>query len=110
MSSGKSSKRQIPNNKHGKLEESTEPAQEVQIDFTGKLSNGKINGENQNLNAIDRFSKWRTVKTCRNSEAEEVLNFLDRNFILYGIPEKIKSDKGGAFSSKEYKEIFRIWI
>ena len=33
-----------------------------------------------------------------------MINFLTSNFNLYGIPEKIKSDKGGAFISKEYRE------
>ena len=33
-----------------------------------------------------------------------MINFLTSNFKLYGIPEKIKSDKGGAFISKEYRE------
>ena len=33
-----------------------------------------------------------------------MINFLTSNFNLYGIPEKIKSDKGGAFISKEYQE------
>ena len=33
-----------------------------------------------------------------------MINFLTSNFNLYGIPEKTKSDKGGAFISKEYRE------
>ena len=33
-----------------------------------------------------------------------MINFLTRNFNLNGIPEKNKSDKGGAFISKEYIE------
>ena len=33
-----------------------------------------------------------------------MINFLTSNFNLYGIPEKIKSDRGGAFISKEYKQ------
>ena len=32
-------------------------------------------------------------------------NFLMSNFNLYGIPEKIESYKGGAFVSKEYREL-----
>ena len=32
-----------------------------------------------------------------------MLNFLKQNFNLYGLPEKIKSDKGGPIISKEYK-------
>ena len=53
---------------------------------------------------MDRFSKWPTVKICKSAETKEVINFLSSNFNLYGIPEKIKSDKGGAFVSKEYQE------
>ena len=63
-----------------------------------------MNGENQLLIAVDRFSKWPTVKICKTSETKEVINFLKQNFNLYGIPEKIKSDKGGAFFSKDYIE------
>ena len=81
----------------------TEPGQEIQIDFTGKLHNKKINGDVQILIAIDRFSKWPTVKTCKTAETKEVINFLINNFNFYGIPEKIKSVKG-AFNSKEYRE------
>ena len=82
----------------------TEPGQEIQIDFTGKLHNKKINGDVQILIAIDRFSKWPTVKICKTAETKEVINFLTNNFNLYGSPEKIKSDKRGAFISKEYRE------
>ena len=82
----------------------TEPGQEIQIDFTGRLYNKRINRDVQILIAIDRFSKWPTVKTCKTAETKEVINFLTNNFTLYGIPEKIKSDKGGAFISKDYRE------
>ena len=85
------------------LEKLSEPGQELQIDFTGKLHNKKLNGETQFLIAVDRFSKWPTAKICKTSETKEVIGFLSSNFILYGIPEKIRSDKGGAFISKEYR-------
>ena len=104
LSSGKNLKYQLPKNESGKLRTLTEPGQEIQIDFTGKLHNKKLNGENQLLIAVDRFSKWPTVKICKTSETKEVINFLKQNFNLYGIPEKIKSDKGGAFISKKYIE------
>ena len=104
LSSGKNLKYQLPKNESGKLKTLTEPGQEIQIDFTGKLHNKKLNGENQLLIAIDRFSKWPTVKICKTSETKEVINFLKQNFNLYGITEKIKSDKGGAFISKDYIE------
>ena len=54
--------------------------------------------------AVDRFSKWQTVKTCKTAETKEVIIFSTNNFNLYGIYEKMKSEKGGAFILKEYNE------
>ena len=64
MASGKNLNYQIPKNNLGKLKTLTEPGQEIQIDFTGKLHHEKLNGEHQILIAIDRFSKWPTAKIC----------------------------------------------
>ena len=104
LASGKNLKYQLPSKHYGKLGKLTEPGQEIQIDFTGKLHNQKIHGDVQILIAVDRFSKWPTVKICKTAETKEVKQFLTSNFNLYGIPEKIKSDKGGAFISKEYRQ------
>ena len=105
LATGKHLKCQIPKNHYGKLEKLSKPGQELQIDFTGKLHNKNLNGEPQTLVAIDRFSKWPTVKCCKTSDTKEVISFLSNQFNLYGVPEKIKSDKGGAFIfiSTEYK-------
>ena len=102
FASGKNLKYQIPKNHYGKLEKLTEPGQEIQIDFSGKLHNKRINRDVLILIALDRFSEWPTVKVCKTAETKEVINFLTNNFNLYGKPEKIKSDKGGAFISKEF--------
>ena len=104
LASGNSLKYQLPKKYYGKLEKQTEPGQEIQFDFTGKLHNKNIHGEVQTLIAVDRFSRWPTGKICKTSETKEVIQFLSSNFNLYGIPEKIKSDKGGAFVSREYRE------
>ena len=90
LATGKNLKYQIPKNQYGKLEKLSEPGQELQIDFTGKLHNKKLNGEPQILIAIDRFSKWPTAKICRTSDTKEII-------------EIIKSDEGGAFILTEYK-------
>ena len=103
LATGNNLKYQIPKNQYGKLEKLSESGQELQIDFTGKLHNKKLNGEPQMLIAIERFSKWPTAKICKTSDTKEVIGFLSNQFILYGIPEKIKSDKGGAIISTEYK-------
>ena len=104
LASGKNLKYQLPSKHYGKLGKLTEPGQEIQIDFTGKLHNQKIHGDVQIIISVDRFSKWPTVKICKTAETKEVIQFLTSNFNLYGIPEKIKSDKGGAFISKEYRQ------
>ena len=104
LASGENLNYQLPKKHYGKLEKLSEPRQEIQIDFTRELHNKNLGGEAQILIAIDRFSKWPTAKNCKTSERKEVINFLSSNFNLYGIPEKIKSDKGGAFISKEYQQ------
>ena len=104
LASGKSLKYQLPKRHFGKLENLTEPELKLQFDFTGKLHNKNIHGDVQILIAVDRFSRWPTVKICKTSDTKEVIQFLLTKFYLYGIPEKMKSDKGGAFISKEYRE------
>ena len=104
LASGKNLNYQLPKKHYEKLEKLSGPGQEIQIDFTGKLLNKMLCGETQLRIAIDRFRKWPTAKICKTSETKEVTNFLSSNFNLYGIPEKIKSDKGGAFISKEYRQ------
>ena len=104
LATGKNLKYQIAKNQYGKLEKLSEPGQELQVDFTGKLHNRNLNGEPQILIAIDRFSKWPSAKICKTSDTKEVISFLSNQFNLYCIPEKSKSDKAGAFSSTEYKE------
>ena len=95
MSSGKNLIFELPKNEFGKLKTITEPGQEIQINFSGKLNNKKVNGEYQIVIAIDRFSKWPTAKIRKSSETKEVINFLKQNFNLHGLPEKIQTDKGG---------------
>ena len=103
MSSGKNLKYQLPKNGSGNLKTLTEPGQEIQIDFTGKLHNKKLNGENQLLIAVDRFSKWPTVKICKTSESKEVINFLKQNFNLYRLPEK---NQIGQWRSVYFKRLY----
>ena len=103
MASGKNLKYQIPKREFGKLKTPTEPGQEIQIDFSGKLNNKKLNGEHQILIAVDRFCKWPTAKICKSAETKEVINFLKQNFNLYGLLEKIKRTKAERLSQKNTK-------
>ena len=91
----------IPKNQYGTLEKLSKSGQELQREITGKLHNKNLNGEPQILIAIDRFSKWPAAKICKTSDTKGVINFLSNQFNLNGVPEKTKSDKGGAFISTE---------
>ena len=57
--------------------------------------------------AVDRFSKWPKVKICKTAETKEVISFLTNKTNLFGIPEKIKPDRGGAYIQKNTKNFAR---
>ena len=104
LSSGENLKYQLPKKHYGKVEKLSEPGQEIQIDFTGKVHNKNLNGEIPILVAVDGFNKWPIGKICKTSEAKEVINFITSDLNIYGNPEKVKSDKARAFISKSYKQ------
>ena len=56
------------------------------------------------LIAVDKNSRWPVAKICKNTNHETVISFLDEYINVYRVPKQIKSDKGGAFISKEYLE------
>ena len=110
LASGKSLKYQLPKKYYGKLEKLTEAGQEIQIDLTGNLHNKNMHGEVQILKAVDRFSRWPTAKICKTSATIEVMQFLSSNINLYGIPEKIKSEKGAPLYLKYAGNIAKTGI
>ena len=55
LASGKNLKYKLPNSHYGKLKTLTEPGQEIQIDFTGKLHNKKNKRRRTNLNSDRSF-------------------------------------------------------
>ena len=69
LASGKSFEHQLPSNHYGKLKTSTELGQEIQINFTRKLNNKKVNGDLQTLIAVD----------CKTAKTEEVIIFITNN-------------------------------
>ena len=44
------------------------------------------------------------AKICKNTSHQTVITSLNEYVNVYGVPKRIKSDRGGAFISKEYKE------
>ena len=72
---GKNIVTQIPSTEKYNLEILTEPNQEIQLDFAGPIKS-KTRGDVYILVAIDRFSKWPTAQTCKNTDTLTVLKFL----------------------------------
>ena len=75
MSSGKNLKYQLPLMEKIKLLVLTEPATEIQNDFSGKLRNKRVIGEPCIFMGIDRYSKWLVVWICKSTETKEVKTF-----------------------------------
>ena len=105
LSAGKNLKFQLPlTEKKTKIETPKKPGEEIQIDFTGHLHNKKEQSSPYILIAVDKNSWWPVANICKNSRHETVITFLNEYINVYGVPKRIKSDRGGAFISKEYKE------
>ena len=98
MSSGKILKYQLPSTEKI-LPVLTEPSEEMQIDFYGKLLDKHITGEPYNLFGIDPSGKWPVVRVWKSTETKAVIKFFESLINVYGVPENIKSDRGSAFIS-----------
>ena len=83
LNAGKNLKTQLPNTKKSKIEPPKNPGQET--------------------NRVDKNSQWPVAKICKNTNHDTVITFLREYINVYGVPEKIKLDRGSAFISKEYK-------
>ena len=106
LNAGRNLKFQIPlTEKKTKIETRKKLGEGFQIDFTGNLHNKKLQSSPYIVIVIDRNSRWPVAKVCKNTSHEPVITFLNEYINLYGIPKRIKSDKGGAFISNEYKEL-----
>ena len=107
MCSGMNIKYQLPSTEKNGLPALTEPGQQIQIDLSGKLHNKHVTGKPYILIGIDRYSKWPVVRKCTSTEAKVVIKFLESFINFYDVPEKIKSDRGNAFISRDYEMFCR---
>ena len=74
---GKSIITRIPSTEKNNLEISTEPNQEIQLDFAGPIKS-KTRGDVYILVAIDRFSKWPTAHICNSTDSRTVPKLLTK--------------------------------
>ena len=79
--------------------------QEYQLDFIGP-----IRFKHQRfyiLLSIDRYSRWPAACICEAPTGKTAKNFLEQYITLNGLPQTIRTDKGTAFTGKEFREIFK---
>ena len=96
---GKKIKYLIPKNSSKPLPLLTQPGQEVQLDR--KSQRKKI----YFLVAIDRFSKFPSVKVTKSTSGKCTVKFLRSYIGIHGIPESIRSDQFSGFKGKTLKKL-----
>ena len=81
----------------------TQPGQELQLDYAGPLEDHK-GKQIYLLVAIDRYSKFPSVKVTKSTGGKSTIKFLRTYIDTHGIPESIKTDKFSGFKGKSMKK------
>ena len=89
---GKNAKYILPKNSSQPLPLLSQPGQEVQLDYAGPLEDYK-GKKIYLLTAIDRFSKFPSVKVTKSTGGKSTIKFLRSYIDTHGIPELIKTDQ-----------------
>ena len=100
---GKNLKYLIPKNSPKPLPLLTQPGQEVQLDYAGLIENHK-GKKIYLLVAIDRFSKFPSVKVTKSTSGKCTVKLLRSYIDINGIPESIRSDQFSGFKGKTLKK------
>ena len=100
---GKNAKNIIPKNATKTLPLLTQPEQELQLDYAGPLKDHKVK-KIYLLVAIDRYSKFPSVKTTKSTGGKSSIKFLRTYIDTYGKPESIKTDQFIGFKGKAMKK------
>ena len=100
---GKNVKYLISKNSSKPLPLLTQPGQEVQLDYAGPIENQK-GKKIYLLVAIDRFSKFPSVKVTKSTSGKSTVKFLRSYIDTHGVPESIRSDQFSGFKGKTFKK------
>lgn len=85
------------------IERRTVPMDTLHIDHVGPFSKSS-SGNVYILVIVDGFTKFVWAKPARSTKSREVVRQLSELFGTFGYPRRIVSDRGLAFTSKEFKE------
>ena len=100
---GKNAEYLIPKNSAKPLPLLTQPGQELQLDHAGPLEDHK-GKKIYLLVAIDRYSKFPSVKDTKSTGGKSTIKFLRTYIDTHGIPESIKTDQFSGFKGKSMKK------
>lgn len=58
---------------------------------------------------VDYFSRWPETLTTKDTTSRSVIGWLTEIFARFGIPQKLTSDNGRQFVSKEFSEFLKLY-
>ena len=100
---GKNAKSVIPKNASKPLPLLSQPGQELQLDYAGPLEDTK-GKKIYLLVAIDRYSKFPSVKITKSTRGKSSVKFLRTYMDTHGLPESIRTDQFSGFKGKTMKK------
>lgn len=84
------------------IEKVEQPFHTLHLDHLGPFVKSKT-GNNYILTIVDGFTKYVFARPVKDTKTKTVIKVLDNLFIDFGIPHRIISDRGTAFTSAEFK-------
>ena len=100
---GKNVKYIIPKNASKPLPLLTQPGKEMQLDYAGPLEYKK-GKKIYLLTALDRYSKFPSVKVTKSTGGKSSVKFLRNHIDTHGITESIRTDQFSGFKGKTMKK------
>lgn len=93
----------------GTLANTSRPWQALYVDFIGPFPRSK-SGFVYIFVVVDSFSKFVHIHPMRTATAKGIISFLEKSiFLIFGVPDKIISDNGSQFTSREYKSFLKTY-
>lgn len=84
------------------IEKISIPFHTIHLDHVGPFIRSNKNNT-QILTIVEAFTKFCILKPVRNTSVKGVLKALDQLIAIFGVPTRIISDRGSAFTSHSFK-------
>lgn len=85
------------------IEKVEQPFHTLHLDHLGPFVRSK-SGNSYILTIVDAFTKYLFARSVKDTKTKNVIKILDNLFNDFGIPTRIISDRGTAFTSGSFKE------